>query len=96
VEHTISEQITHVDIVQTQIKIALGAKLPELGLTQDVIRPSRLVSIQARIVAENPMNNNMLSVGKITEVAFPRGNGVRVDTWVSPGCVVLPVSFVYR
>lgn len=92
VEHTISEQITHVDIVQTQIRIALGENLQVLGLLQDAIRPNRLVSIQARVVAENPLNNNMLSVGKINAVQFPHGHGIRVDTWVQPGCVVLPVS----
>lgn len=92
VEHTISEQITHVDIVQTQIRIALGESLQSLGLLQDTIQPNRLVSIQARVVAENPLNNNMLSVGKINAVHFPQGHGIRVDTWIQPGCVVLPVS----
>ncbi|KAI8646087.1 carbamoyl-phosphate synthase L chain, ATP binding domain-containing protein [Parasitella parasitica] len=90
VEHTISEQITHVDIVQTQIRVALGESLQHLGLLQDAIQPSRLVSIQARVVAENPLNNNMLSVGKINTVYFPQGHGIRVDTWIQPGCVVLP------
>lgn len=92
VEHTISEQITHVDIVQSQIRIAFGENLNDLGLTQENIIPNRLVSIQARIVAENPLNNNMLSVGKINQVQFPQGHGIRVDTWIQPGCVVLPVS----
>lgn len=92
VEHTISEQITHVDIVQTQIRVALGENLQKLGLVQDAIQPNRLVSIQARVVAENPLNNNMLSVGKINAVQFPQGHGIRVDTWIQPGCVVLPVS----
>ncbi|CEP11971.1 hypothetical protein [Parasitella parasitica] len=90
VEHTISEQITHVDIVQTQIRVALGESLQQLGLLQDAIQPNRLVSIQARVVAENPLNNNMLSVGKVNTVHFPQGHGIRVDTWVQPGCVVLP------
>lgn len=91
VEHTISEQITHVDVVQTQIRVAFGANLTEMGLTQNNILSSRLVSIQARVVAENPLNNNMLSVGRIKHVQFPQGHGIRVDTWISAGCVVLPV-----
>lgn len=95
VEHTISEQITHVDIVQTQIRVAYGENLNDLGLTQENIISNRLVSIQARIVAENPLNNNMLSVGRINEVKFPQGHGIRVDTWIQPGCVVLPVSYTY-
>ncbi|CAO3644816.1 unnamed protein product [Mucor fragilis] len=90
VEHTISEQITHVDIVQTQIRVALGESLQQLGLVQEAIQPNRLVSIQARVVAENPLNNNMLSVGKINAAQFPQGHGIRVDTWIQPGCVVLP------
>ncbi|KAI8095665.1 carbamoyl-phosphate synthase L chain, ATP binding domain-containing protein [Thamnidium elegans] len=90
VEHTISEQITHVDIVQTQIRVAYGENLIDLGLTQKNIISNRLVSIQARVVAENPLNNNMLSVGRINEVKLPQGHGIRVDTWIQPGCVVLP------
>lgn len=92
VEHTISEQITQVDIVQAQIRVAFGETLKSIRLTQENIVPNRLVSIQARIVAENPLNNNMLSVGKISHVQFPQGHGIRVDTWIQPGCVVLPVS----
>ncbi|KAI8146192.1 hypothetical protein BJV82DRAFT_510004 [Fennellomyces sp. T-0311] len=91
VEHTITEQITHVDLVQSQIRVALGERLDQLGLTQNSIPTNpHLVAIQARVVAENPRNNNMLSVGKITGVSFPQGHGIRVDTWIKPGCVVLP------
>lgn len=93
VEHTISEQITNVDIVQAQIRVAFGENLNHLGLTQESIMTNRLVSIQARIVAENPLNNNMMSVGKINQIQFPQGHGIRVDTWIRPGCVVLPVSY---
>lgn len=95
VEHTISEQITQVDIVQAQIRIGLGDSLNNLKLRQEDIKvPNGLVAIQARVVAENPLNDNMLSVGKIGTVQFPLGPGIRVDTWIQPGCVVLPVSFV--
>lgn len=95
VEHTISEQINQVDIVQSQIRVAFGERLADLGLHQERIRVPHLVSIQARIVAENPWKDNMLSVGRINHVAFPQGQGIRVDTWVSPGCVVLPVCPSY-
>ncbi|KAG1037586.1 hypothetical protein G6F25_007091 [Rhizopus arrhizus] len=91
VEHTISEQITQVDIVQAQIRIGLGDSLNNLKLRQEDIKvPNGLVAIQARVVAENPLNDNMLSVGKIGTVQFPFGPGFRVDTWFQPGCVVLP------
>lgn len=70
----------------------MGETLADLGLSQEIVHfPKQLVSIQARIVSENPLNNNMLSVGKIQAVNFPLGHGIRVDTWVHPGCVVLPV-----
>ncbi|KAI8065948.1 hypothetical protein BC940DRAFT_240539 [Gongronella butleri] len=97
VEHTISEQITNVDIVQTQLLMAVGADLhKDLALHQDAIVRSaaarQLVAIQARVVAENPANNHMLSVGQIADVAFPVNGafGVRVDTWIEPGATVLP------
>lgn len=94
VEHTVSEQITQVDIVQAQIRIALGESILDLGLQQENIRPNHLVSIQARVVAEDPLNNNMLSVGKIGSVKFPLGAGIRIDTWIQPGSIVLPVSSI--
>ncbi|CAO3687964.1 unnamed protein product [Rhizopus stolonifer] len=91
VEHTISEQITQVDIVQAQIRIALGESILDLGLQQENIQPNHLVSIQARVVAEDPLNNNMISVGKIGLVEFPLGAGIRIDTWIQPGSIVLPM-----
>ncbi|CAO3615603.1 unnamed protein product [Cunninghamella blakesleeana] len=97
VEHTISEQITNVDIVQTQILVAMGKNLHhDLHLTQQFIQPfhddhHHRVSIQARVVAENPHQGNSLSVGKISHVSFPVGSyGIRVDTWLHDGCFVLP------
>lgn len=93
VEHTITEQITQVDLVQSQIRVAMGERLDtDLLLTQvSIPLIPRQVAIQARVVAENPAKDNMLSVGKITAVQFPQGQGIRIDTWIKPGCVVLPV-----
>lgn len=91
VEHTISEEITGVDIVRSQILVALGETLGSLGISQSRINSiPPVVSIQARICAEDPHKDNMLSVGKVTDVEFPMGQGVRVDTWIHPGAVVLP------
>ncbi|KAF7720818.1 hypothetical protein EC973_005996 [Apophysomyces ossiformis] len=88
VEHTITEQITHVDLAQSQIRVALGESLVDLKLTN--VPSPELVAIQARIVAENPRNNHMLSVGKIAVAEFPSGHGIRVDTWIRQGSVVQP------
>ncbi|KAH8554343.1 carbamoyl-phosphate synthase L chain, ATP binding domain-containing protein [Umbelopsis sp. PMI_123] len=91
VEHTISDEITGIDIVRSQILVALGESLQGLGISQsriDNVPP--MVSIQARICAEDPHKENMLSVGKVIDVEFPMGQGVRVDTWIHPGAVVLP------
>ncbi|KAI9311525.1 carbamoyl-phosphate synthase L chain, ATP binding domain-containing protein [Dichotomocladium elegans] len=92
VEHTISEQITNVDLVQSQIRIAMGEALPAMGLMQSLIPLTpRVVAIQARIVSEDPNKDNMLSVGRINQAKFPTGHGIRIDTWIKSGCVVLPM-----
>jgi pyruvate carboxylase len=91
VEHTISEEITGLDIVRSQILVALGESLQGLGISQSKIdNAPPMVSIQARICAEDPHRDNMLSVGKVVDVEFPMGQGVRVDTWIHPSAVVLP------
>ncbi|HJP50967.1 MAG TPA: carboxyl transferase domain-containing protein [Pseudomonadales bacterium] len=72
VEHTITEQITGVDIVEAQFHIAAGASLESLGLkNQRAIGSPRGFSIQARVVAQ--------SAGDITAYKEPSGVGVRVD-----------------
>ncbi|KAL3461554.1 hypothetical protein BJX64DRAFT_153742 [Aspergillus heterothallicus] len=80
VEHTITEAITGVDLVQAQLLIAQGYSLSEVGLG---IEPyARGHSIQLRLCSEDPRTNFSLSVGKVTEFSVPMGNGVRVDTHV--------------
>lgn len=66
VEHTITEQVTGVDLVQSQIRVAEGVTLPELGLEQDKIN-TRGFAIQCRITTEDPANNFQPSTGKIEE-----------------------------
>ncbi|MCI9617789.1 MAG: acetyl-CoA carboxylase biotin carboxylase subunit [Eubacterium sp.] len=86
VEHPITESITGIDIVKEQIKIADGKELP---FTQDdiVIKGH---SIECRINAENPDKGFRPCPGKITEMHFPGGNGVRVDSAIFSGCEVTP------
>ncbi|KAK9459443.1 carbamoyl-phosphate synthase L chain, ATP binding domain-containing protein [Lipomyces oligophaga] len=78
VEHTITEEITGVDIVAAQIQIAAGALLSQLGLTQDRIT-YRGFAIQCRITTEDPSKNFQPDTGKIEVYRSSGGNGVRLD-----------------
>ena len=86
VEHTITEQITGVDIVQEQIRIASG--LP-LSWRQDEIS-MRGFAIQLRINAEDPQQDFLPSFGRVTRYYAPGGPGVRVDTAIYTGYSIPP------
>lgn len=86
VEHTITEEITGVDIVREQIRIASG--LP-LSVKQEDIRHQGF-ALQFRINAEDPKNNFFPSFGKITRYYAPGGPGVRTDTAIYTGYVIPP------
>ena len=78
VEHTITEEITGIDIVAAQIQIAAGASLQDLGLTQDRIS-IRGFAMQCRITTEDPANGFSPDTGKIEVYRSAGGNGVRLD-----------------
>ena len=78
VEHTITEEITGIDIVAAQIQIAAGATLHQLGLTQDHIS-TRGYAIQCRITTEDPAKGFQPDTGKIEVYRSAGGNGVRLD-----------------
>jgi pyruvate carboxylase len=78
VEHTITEEITGVDIVAAQIQVAAGATLEQLGLLQDKIT-TRGFAIQCRITTEDPAKNFQPDTGKIEVYRSAGGNGVRLD-----------------
>ena len=78
VEHTITEEITGIDIVAAQIQIAAGATLEQLGLTQDRISV-RGYAFQCRITTEDPSNGFSPDTGKIEVYRSAGGNGVRLD-----------------
>jgi len=86
VEHTVTEMITGVDIVQRMIKIAEGEKL---GFLQEDIT-TRGYAIEFRINAEDPTKNFAPSVGKITSYYSPGGPGVRIDGAVYKDYVIPP------
>jgi len=86
VEHTVTETITGVDIVQEQIRIAAGL---ELQYKQSDIK-FRGFAMEYRINAEDPKNDFLPSFGKITRYYAPGGPGVRVDAAIFSGYVIPP------
>ncbi|HEX3199773.1 MAG TPA: pyruvate carboxylase, partial [Propionibacteriaceae bacterium] len=78
VEHTITEEITDVDLVQAQMRIAAGENLADLGLSQDVIRING-AALQCRITTEDPANGFRPDTGTITAYRSAGGAGVRLD-----------------
>jgi acetyl-CoA carboxylase biotin carboxylase subunit len=86
VEHPITEMVTGIDLVKEQICVAAGEKL---SFTQKDVTPSGH-AIECRIYAENGFNNFAPSTGKITEVTFPHGLGVRMDEGIRVGQEITP------
>ena len=78
VEHTVTEEVTDVDLVQAQLRIASGETLADLGLSQDGIR-IRGAALQCRITTEDPANGFRPDTGIITTYRSPGGAGVRLD-----------------
>jgi pyruvate carboxylase len=78
VEHTVTEEVTDVDLVQSQMRIAAGQTLAELGLTQDAVRVHG-AALQTRITTEDPTQGFRPDTGRITTYRSPGGAGVRLD-----------------
>ena len=81
VEHTITEMVTGIDIVQTQILIAEGYPLDseEVGIENQEAITCNGYSIQTRVTTEDPLNNFLPDTGKITVYRSGAGNGIRLD-----------------
>ena len=78
VEHTVTEEVTDVDLVSSQLRIAAGETLAELGLAQDSVR-LRGAALQCRITTEDPSNGFRPDTGRIMVYRSPGGAGVRLD-----------------
>ncbi|MGV8880582.1 MAG: pyruvate carboxylase [Rhodoglobus sp.] len=90
VEHTVTEEVTDVDLVQSQMRIAFGESLKELGLTQDKLH-LRGAALQCRITTEDPASGFRPDTGKITTYRSPGGAGIRLDGGtVAAGAQVSP------
>lgn len=86
VEHPITEEVTGIDLVQMQLRIAAGETLP---MSQEDIRFSGH-AIEARITAQDPEKGFSPSTGKITLLQMPGGRNVRMDTHIYSGFTISP------
>lgn len=78
VEHTVTEEVTDVDLVQSQIRVASGESLESMGLSQEAI-VLRGFAMQCRITTEDPSADFRPDTGKITTYRSPGGAGIRLD-----------------
>jgi pyruvate carboxylase len=90
VEHTVTEEVTDVDLVAAQMLIASGSTLADLGLSQDTIAV-RGVAMQCRITTEDPSSDFRPDTGRITTYRSPGGAGIRLDGGtVNQGAYISP------
>ncbi len=78
VEHTVTEEVTDVDLVAAQMRIASGESLADLGISQDAVT-LRGAALQCRITTEDPTNEFRPDTGEITVYRSAGGSGVRLD-----------------
>ncbi len=86
VEHPVTERVTGVDIVKEMLRIASGRKL---RYTQKDIQLKGW-AIECRVLAEDPSQNFMPSIGRITGLTTPTGPGVRIDSGIAEGQEISP------
>ncbi len=81
VEHTVTEMVTGIDIVRTQIQIAQGLSLhgPEIGIPQQDAIPLHGTALQCRVTTEDVANHFVPDYGKIHTYRSPAGFGIRLD-----------------
>ncbi|HQQ97569.1 MAG TPA: acetyl-CoA carboxylase biotin carboxylase subunit [Cyclobacteriaceae bacterium] len=88
VEHPVTEEITGLDLVQLQIRIAEGEKIP---FKQEDLRINGH-AIEVRVYAEDPANNFLPDIGKLSTYRRPQGHGIRVDDGFEEG---MSIPFYY-
>ena len=92
VEHTVTEEVTGVDLVQSQLRIAGGETLADLGIAQENVTVSGF-AVQCRITTEDPANGFRPDTGKISAYRSPGGAGVRLDTGTAYGGAIVSPHF---
>jgi len=92
VEHTVTEEVTGIDLVKLQLKLAAGSSLAELGLLQENVPHPRGFAIQVRINMESMGADGVAkpSGGTITAFEMPSGPGLRTDTFGYAGYTTSP------
>ncbi len=92
VEHTVTEEVLGIDLVKTQLQLADGATLAQLGLAQSQAGAPRGFAIQARINMESMQEDGSTrpSGGTLTAFEAPSGPGVRVDSFAYAGYTTNP------
>ena len=88
VEHPVTEMITGLDLVKLQIRVAEGEKLP---FTQDDLKINGH-AIEVRVYAEDPANNFLPDIGRLTTYRPPQGPGMRVDDGFEEG-MDIPIHY---
>ncbi|WP_296665471.1 pyruvate carboxylase [Demequina sp.] len=78
VEHTVTEEVTGIDLVRSQMRIAAGDTLEDLGIRQEDIRVTGF-AVQTRVTTEDPSNGFLPDTGRIVAYRSPGGAGVRLD-----------------
>ena len=89
VEHTVTEEVTSIDLVQAQLRIAGGETLGDLGIDQSSIQVIGS-AVQCRITTEDPANGFRPDSGLISTYRAPGGAGVRLDGGTFVGADILP------
>jgi acetyl-CoA carboxylase, biotin carboxylase subunit len=86
VEHPVTEMVTRLDLVQAQLRVAAGQGM---GFTQDDVRVQGH-AIEVRVTAEDPDHDFRPSAGTVSDVHWPGGPGIRVDSHVYAGYRIPP------
>jgi acetyl-CoA carboxylase carboxyltransferase component/biotin carboxyl carrier protein len=92
VEHTVTEQVTGIDLVQAQLRLAAGASLAELGLHQEQVPPPRGYAVQVRVNTETMTADGTArpSGGTLSAFEPPSGPGIRTDSYGYAGYTTSP------
>ena len=88
VEHPVTEEVTGLDLVLAQLRVAAGEPLP--WKQADIVQ--RAAAIECRVYAEDPTKNFLPSPGTVSRLVLPEGEGIRVEAGIAEG-VVVPVHY---